>query len=541
MKNFNKLLKKLNFSLLLLLSGIFTACSVDSVEMFGDFTDDLIADTSSLYRFYYSNEEDSGYVSKYYRIGANLSVSDFPYQAATVLRVGYRVTEFKFLREAESLETEIPETITLDENGSISSLIVDTHPYDFYCEWAANTDTKYTVHHFKQNLTLDGYEEDQTLIQTLSGTTDTLTEASALDISGFTALSFDQVNIDGDGSAEVNIYYDRISVTLTVDYADGTTATTYSGYYGQEVELEIPDRSSEGYEFSYWAIVYADGSSEVSSAEKFTYPAQNTSITAVWSEVTYTITWIIQTDETMTITPVWISGYTAQSTYTVSTGYTLPDEDTMDCTGYEFDAWYTDSTCLTQASDWTSGDVGDKVFYAKWALVYYHINYELNDGSYSGDNPTSYSIEDTVVLPTSSEVSRSGYTFAGWYTDANFTDSAVTGWESGLYTGEFTFYAKWTTESTVTPTYPTQDDAELEITTATYEETSGLVYEATYTSTSGESLSYQWYLDGEVMTGATTLSGTYTVSLTAGYHSLVIVVTDGSDQYSVEKEFQVTN
>jgi len=136
---------------IILLPLLFNACSNDSVEWFGNFDEDITVDTSSLYRFYYSNEEDATYISKYYRIGSNLASSDLPYEAAATLRPGYHVSGFKFLRNSSTLETEIPESISLDENDCISSITVTSYAYDFYSNWIPNTDTKYTVRHFKQN------------------------------------------------------------------------------------------------------------------------------------------------------------------------------------------------------------------------------------------------------------------------------------------------------------------------------------------------------------------------------------------------------
>ena len=53
------------------------------------------------------------------------------------------------------------------------------------------------------------------LSETLSGTTDTLTAAAAKTVAGFTAQSFQQKNIAGDGSTVVDIYYNRNSYTVT--------------------------------------------------------------------------------------------------------------------------------------------------------------------------------------------------------------------------------------------------------------------------------------------------------------------------------------
>jgi len=211
----------------------------------------------------------------------------------------------------------------------------------------------------------------------------------------------------------------------------------------------------------------------------------------------------------------------------------------VEISGYEFGGWYTDSNFTNAATSWFGGEIGDKTLYAKWNPISYTIFYEVNEGTLSGSQPLSYNIECNVVLPTSSEITRSGFSFAGWYSDANFSGTAVTGWSAGEKSGDITLYAKWVVNSVVTPSYPEVVEPEFEITTANYIMGTGLSYAVTYSG--GEDTTYQWFLDGELMTGATSPNGTYSVSLEPGYYSLVVVITEGSNQYSKERIFQVTN
>ena len=70
----------------------------------------------------------------------------------------------------------------------------------------------------------------------------------------------------------------------------------------------------------------------------------------------------------------------------------------------------------------------------------YNITYELN-GGVQGSNPvTSYKKStDTFNLPSPT---KTGYTFAGWYTSSNFNGTKVTSITKGT-TGDKKFYAKW--------------------------------------------------------------------------------------------------
>ncbi|MBQ9828205.1 MAG: DUF4214 domain-containing protein, partial [Lachnospiraceae bacterium] len=70
----------------------------------------------------------------------------------------------------------------------------------------------------------------------------------------------------------------------------------------------------------------------------------------------------------------------------------------------------------------------------------YAIKYVLNNGTQNRKNRTWYLTESAtfeLLAPT-----RTGYTFAGWYSDKTFTNK-VTSVENGS-TGNKTFYAKWT-------------------------------------------------------------------------------------------------
>ena len=144
--------------------------------------------------------------------------------------------------------------------------------------WTPNTNTAYTVKHYQQNVTMDGYTEVEGDRQNLTGTTAAPTAAVANTYTGFTAQEFSQGTIAADGSTVVSINYNRNLYTLTWDFAGGATATAEGDYthgtvaYGTTIVAPAnPTRS--GYTFMGW-------SSDVVS----TMPAANTTYTATWAE-----------------------------------------------------------------------------------------------------------------------------------------------------------------------------------------------------------------------------------------------------------------
>ena len=187
--------------------------------------------------------------------------------------------------------------------------------------------------------------------------------------------------------------------------------------------------------------------------------------------------------------------------------------------------------------------MSDLTIYAKWSQEVYSIAYYLNGGSFasSASPVTTYTIEDDVTLPSVSDISRNDYTFIGWYESSTFAGVSVSGWEKGEITGNKEFYARWVENSGVSPAYPEESDGDLTISSVSY--TGGtLSFSATYTSSlSSTSIVVQWILDGELLSGADSLTGSQTVTLSPGYHSIVVVVTDNGEQFSADQVFQVQN
>ena len=142
-------------------------------------------------------------------------------------------------------------SVTVDDGGALSadSLLTATFTgYDFsgwfdaktsgtkfvggelisanltlYAQWTAKIDTAFSVEYYFQNITDDNYIKDTSKTQNLSGTTDTTTSITAAAVTGFTAQTITQANIDGDGSAVVSVYYNRNSYEITYSLMTGAT------------------------------------------------------------------------------------------------------------------------------------------------------------------------------------------------------------------------------------------------------------------------------------------------------------------------------
>ena len=142
-----------------------------------------------------------------------------------------------------------------------------------------NSGTKYTVNHYQQNLDNDNYTLTDTELDK-TGTTGELTAATAKNYEGFTAKPFVQQAIAADGSTVVDIYYDRI--TYSVTYTDGVNNETIfedevhqSVKYGASVPAynNGTNPSRENYTFAGWDPAVPD-----------TMPANSLKFTAKWEK-----------------------------------------------------------------------------------------------------------------------------------------------------------------------------------------------------------------------------------------------------------------
>ena len=81
--------------------------------------------------------------------------------------------------------------------------------------------------------------------------------------------------------------------------------------------------------------------------------------------------------------------------------------------GYEFLGWSVEGEeGLSITIEIPEGKKGDRKYIANWKISEYTISYELNGGTVSPDNPTSYTIESEDFKLTNP--TKDGYTFYGW-------------------------------------------------------------------------------------------------------------------------------
>ena len=327
---------------------------------------------------------------------------------------------------------------------------------------------EYTVNHMWQNIDNDEYTVHES--ETLTGTTAENTNAVARDYTGFTAQTVTQVEIAGDGSTVVNIYYDRHVYTVTWDIEGVTTTEDYRYGATPTWKGETPTKTTDpkyNYTFIGWgdiqpvtdhATYTAQFKSElntfvitwdidgVTTTEVYTWgdipeykgetpereaTAQYTYTFAGWGDIAavteaktytatfdatvnkYTITWVVEGDS-----------FEEEYEYGATPSYkgTKPIKPSDEAGSYAFNGWGQIETVT-----------GDKTYTAQFISTAstYTITWDVNGEKLTelytyGDIPSYKGV--TPIKPATAQYS---YTFAGW---GEITE--VTG--NKTYTAQFT-------------------------------------------------------------------------------------------------------
>ena len=129
----------------------------------------------------------------------------------------------------------------------------------------------------------------------------------------------------------------------------------------------------------------------------------------------------------------------------------------MTKTGYTFAGWYDNEQISDDSVTEIPADAtGNKSYYAKWTPNTYTVTLNTDGGTIAeGKDVTDYTYGEGAALPAAADMTKSGYTFAGWYEDAQFSGDAVAE-ISTTDTGNKTYYAKWD-KIPPAPVYPSVD------------------------------------------------------------------------------------
>ncbi len=210
-------------------------------------------------------------------------------------------------------------------------------------------------------------------------------------------------------------------------YINTTNKQNYSVNYDELIYT--PNVERNGYNFVGW---YDEKNNLISDTWQYD---SNKTFTAKWEPKTYDVSYVMDGGTNSAYNP---AGYTIESNI-----------DLISATkkGYTFDGWYLDSEFTQQISN-ISNRTGDITLYAKFTVNSYDLSLDAVDGKYA---PKVEFVSDGSVIRTEYlfdgesidkyyPTEKAGYMFAGWYTDAEFTNIFNF---NAVITEDTTLYAKW--------------------------------------------------------------------------------------------------
>ena len=194
-----------------------------------------------------------------------------------------------------------------------------------------------------------------------------------------------------------------------------------------------------GYTFSKW------------DKEIDRMPAENITITALWTANKYTVTFDVNGGNALSEEPKEV---TYDSTYG-----NLPEASR---TGYGLIGWFTEEDGGDKIEATTDVKIAeDQTLYAHWSINQYTITFEVNGGSACKEIKQDYNTAVELPKPT-----KTGYTFAYWCSDIGLATEYT---ETTMPAEDKTLYAKWNINQ-YTLTFVFNNGAEDEVRTLDYNE-----------------------------------------------------------------------
>jgi len=309
----------------------------------------------------------------------------------------------------------------------------------YYAKWLANSSTIY----FEEN--------GGTTAADILGYTDEAVVGSLPVITreGYTFTGwFDNSGLTGDAVTALPEYYPNGSITYYAGWSADSATIAFEENGGVEIsdmtgttdeviaDTTIPTTTRDGYTFENW-YDNSELTGDPVTVLPSSYPAGTTTYYAKWSADSASITF----EE---------NGGSAVTDMTGTTDETISDTTMPETTrdGYTFENWYDNSgftgdpvTVLP-----TEYPVGTTTYYAKWSADESVITF-VTDGS-AVDTRTGNTGKTITPALSGSTSSKEGYTFVGWFTEADGAGTQVTDGDfpTTYPAGGATYYAYFTAD-----------------------------------------------------------------------------------------------
>ena len=341
---------------------------------------------------------------------------------------------------SEDSDTKPAQGYFADAFGNISGTAVDLSKTTYYSTGKAwYTSGTYTA---------TFYGNGGTFANGTTSATSTGTNGAALTCPTPTRNGYSLTGwVDGAGNvyslSDTLIYYGNVTLTaqwaantytVTFDANGGTVDSTnkdvtYDSTYGDLPTTTAPT----GYTFAGW-FTAETGGTKVASTTKVT-TASNHTLYAQWTGITYQLT-LDANGGTYTINSEAVSSKTVDVIF--GNKYGSLEEPIY--SGYDFIGWFTAATGGTEiTAETTVLTASNHTIYARWEKVESQITINFVYGYDDKTEPRLAVPGREMTLPA---LTRNGYTFNGWYAEAEFTNLVTSPFV--VPDTDTTLFAKWT-------------------------------------------------------------------------------------------------
>lgn len=301
-----------------------------------------------------------------------------------------------------------------DEEGAGVPKEVPSENKTYIAKWKALEGITYTVKYYVQNTDNSGYSLSETAALTGQMGEEVTAKAADLDEKVYHLKGeLPKGTIKEDGSLVLKVYYDLNEYKLTFDAKGGESdQTEVTARYGDKIASPMPTR--KGYVFEGW---YTD--KDFKNRFDGTMPDKDLTLYAKQTPVMSSYT-VYHYKESVD------GSYFGLTDEEVLSGLT---ESEVTPQPKQYEGFTSPEAKTGQVNGWGGPDI-----WYHYKRNSYNLPYVLNNGE---DNKISKVRYEADITNTPS---RTGYAFAGWYTDEALTQSYV---QTTMPAHDLTLYAKW--------------------------------------------------------------------------------------------------
>ena len=331
-----------------------------------------------------------------------------------------------------------------------------------WARWTANTDTRYTVKHYRQSV--DGSDYILAATEYLEGTTDTAASAVPAIYAGFheNAAHSDRIPvgiITGDGNLVLKLYYDRNTYTVSFDSNEGSAVSDIENIRYEDKISAPAEPIKDGHIFLGWY-------KNEGFADKWSFTTDQ-----VLADITLYAKWVDESSIRMSAEPDSVLGnvnFSMEFTLNIHNDVIDGTVDESDITlGGVLDGLIVDEVVTVSQTAVTvnfegnlnregSGNIviNDDVLEASNNPLTAEIEVRLCSIVYDGNGNTGGVVPadsskyatgaDVTVSGNTGSLEMTGHTFAGWNTEADGSGDSYEA-DDVLTMGitDITLYAEW--------------------------------------------------------------------------------------------------